>query len=355
MKRRSLGNRLDHMRHSPKACLLQVCAGLALGVSAAHAGPRWPIDVHNLSPQEVCAEYVRQSLRLEFQEECVALITSGGYQAENFLAYLALDDKMTVSVRTKYAQSGDAQAQYDLAQDYRKGRFGLEVDHEAATALLRQAAQLGHTSAQRDLGLLHLESHPTVKPEPQLAVHLLTSAAEQGDALAQRTLGRIFRHGWGVPTDKAQALKWLEKASVQDYAAATELGVMYEQGEFVQQDLEKAHKYYKRGALEDVEAMYLLAKTYFDGKGTEQDLASGAYWLSLAALDAMRAMESGSTGYSAAGLKQMFALIQYEAGRMYETGLGVKVDKAMAKRWYTRAAEAGFVQAEDALARLQVN
>ena len=40
-------------------------------------------------------------------------------------------------------------------------------------------------------------------------------AAEQGDADAQNYLGWMYSHGYGVPKNKAEAVKWYRKAAEQ--------------------------------------------------------------------------------------------------------------------------------------------
>jgi len=326
----------------------------AFTVPVAEAGPRLPIDVKNLSVGEVCAEYVRQSLRFGFEPECEARIRAGGYPAEEFLANLALDDAMRFEVRSRYARRGVAEAQHALAQDYLRGG-GVSRDFPAALALLRQAADAGHLPSQRQLGQFYLHGLAGLPADHALARQWLEASAARGEPLAQQMLGRMYRHGWGVPRSAEAAVTWLEKASRRVASAATELGVLYEQGELIQGDLAKAHAYYLRAALEDPEAMYLLGRMYLEGRGVARDPEEAFMWFCKAALHDGDAGDPLVPPYSASGVEPVIPLAQFHVAQSYELGLGIQPSRERAQHWYRIAADAGLQEAKRALSRFAGN
>lgn len=67
-------------------------------------------------------------------------------------------------------------------------------------------------------------------------------AAEQGDAMGQANLGNMYRLGYGVSHDGAEAVRWYRLAAEQgDAAAQANLGTMYKLGEGVPQDAILTH------------------------------------------------------------------------------------------------------------------
>ncbi|HBX42487.1 MAG TPA: hypothetical protein DEH27_01140, partial [Deltaproteobacteria bacterium] len=97
------------------------------------------------------------------------------------------------------ANKGEAEAQFGLAEKYRKGEDLPKNDAEAAKWYRK--------------------------------------AGEQGVADAQATLGQMYREGEGVPKDDAEAAKWYRKAGEQGVPdAQASLGQMYRKGEGVPKD-----------------------------------------------------------------------------------------------------------------------
>ena len=59
----------------------------------------------------------------------------------------------------------------------------------------------------------------------------------------------MYKKGWGVLQDYAEAVKWYRLAAEQGYAKAqNNLGVRYENGEGVLQDYAEAMKWYRLAA-----------------------------------------------------------------------------------------------------------
>ena len=81
------------------------------------------------------------------------------------------------------AQSGDADAMFNLAQAYRLGR-GVTADISRAKELYAEAANKGHVKAADNYGLLLFQ-----QGQQSDAMPLIRSAAERGDPRAQYVLG----------------------------------------------------------------------------------------------------------------------------------------------------------------------
>lgn len=123
--------------------------------------------------------------------------------------------------------------------------------------------------------------------------------AERGDVAAMRNLGHLYRWGQGVERDIQQAMHWYRRAAETGFARAqANLAAIYLQGdEGVSIDYAEAHKWFEAAA------------------------------------------------------RQGHAVAQYNLGLMYELGLGVEKNEAIALGWYNNAAKTGQ---PDALERLSL-
>ncbi len=109
--------------------------------------------------------------------------------------------------------------------------------------------------------------------------------AEEGDVDAQYHLGKMFWFGLGVPTDKAKAVAWYQRAADNDSVLAQELlGQSYERGEGVPKSFAEALKWYRRAAEKGhPNAQANLGFMYKSGDGVPFDHAEALMWFSLAA------------------------------------------------------------------------
>lgn len=123
--------------------------------------------------------------------------------------------------------------------------------------------------------------------------------AERGDVAAMRNVGHLYRWGQGVEKDVPQAMQWYRKAAETGFARAqANLAAIYLQGD------------------EGVPIDYPEARKWFE-----------------------------------AAARQGHAVAQYNLGLMYELGLGIEKNDAVALGWYNNAAKAGQ---PDALERLSL-
>jgi hypothetical protein len=199
---------------------------------------------------------------------------------------------------------------YDQASALAKSAW--KQKDATALAQLRAAAQSGDANAQYNLGVMY-EYGQGVPQDYAQAAYWYRKAAEQGDAVAQNCLGLLYEYGLGVPQDYAQALSWFRKAAAQgDAGAQFWLGFMYDSGQGVPQDYAQAAYWYRKAADQGSSlAQYNLGFMYDLGRGVPQDYAQALSWY-------LKASAQGD------------ALAQNNLGVMYLKGLGVPQDYVIA-------------------------
>ena len=167
----------------------------------------------------------------------------------------------TADIRNK-AESGDAAAQFELAQYY---------ESEAGKA----------RSERRTLR------------DQKRAFDSYSRSAEQGFAKAQFNLGHMYNLGQGVDQDKSQGVDWQVKAAEQGLAEAQfEIGLRYLSGAVLEQDLDSALDMFTEAANQHlVPAQKQLGTMYFQGAGVAKDLVQAHLWFSAAALNEDRAAQ----------------------------------------------------------------
>jgi uncharacterized protein len=117
------------------------------------------------------------------------------------------------------------------------------------------------------------------------ALKALQPLADEGNAEAQVRLGLMYRNGWGVPVDYAQAGKWYRLAADQGNAQAQDdLGDLYAEGQGVTKDVTEAAKWEQRAADQGyIGSLSEVASMYADGMGVPQDYVRGYMWYRVAA------------------------------------------------------------------------
>jgi len=116
------------------------------------------------------------------------------------------------------AQSGDAEAQYDVGYRYEKGR-GVDEDEELALEWYRKSAEQGVAKAQYKVGYLYLKG-ADIEKDAEKARIWLQKSADQGYAPAQYNLGKLYAAPDGG-RDYQMAVTWLQKAKENGYEPAT--------------------------------------------------------------------------------------------------------------------------------------
>ena len=199
--------------------------------------------------------------------------------------------------------------------------------------------------------------------QPEEMFSWYKKAAEQGNDMAQLFLGKCYLDGNGVEKDTKNAFLWFSKAANQENAKAMFYlsSVCYGRGIGVERDLKKSAEYLGKaivygdddaqlelGALQEDEnnpveafkyyklsaeqnnpyAQFNLGRLYLIGKGVKINNEEAFNWFKKSA-------ENGN------------AEAQLMLGKCYDQGTGIKKDAALAKEWYIKAAKQGLPLAID--------
>ena len=109
------------------------------------------------------------------------------------VATAAAGQEMTADELRERAESGDADAQYELGSAYLSGGLGLADDGTEAVAWLRLAAEQGDVRAESLLGGIYSAGWAGVEADQVEAVSWYRRAAKQGDTWPQKYLGDAYQ------------------------------------------------------------------------------------------------------------------------------------------------------------------
>lgn len=276
-----------------------------------------------------------------------------------------------VSFYQKYAEKGDKEAMYNLANCYINGNGGVQQDFNQATYWLTKAAKKKYAPAQVSLAYCYLYGAGVLK-DYKKAWELAQKAASQNDASANYLISQMYKNGFFVNQSNALYLRYLEFASdLGDDDAQFELAVLCMNGSEnpkVQQDIQKALNLYLAAAKQNNgEALLQVGCMTRDGNGFEKDPKLGFQYIESAAQTGLpRALFEygyvllngwGCEQNVSEGVKYITAAAQQEVpnayklmGDIYYSGLGVEADDAQAAQWYQKAVDAGYGNAYSQLA-----
>lgn len=113
------------------------------------------------------------------------------------------------------ANTGDADAQFNMGQAYKLGR-GVPMDLPIAMEWFRKAADKGHLRAEDNYGLLLFQQN-----RREEALPYLRRSAERGEARAQYILGTAMFNGELVKKDWVEAYALMTRAAASGLAPAT--------------------------------------------------------------------------------------------------------------------------------------
>ena len=286
---------------------------------------------------------------------------------------LSATNKQRFSRRIKEARIGDPVAQYDVALMYANG-VGVGKDVEQAFSWTKASAEKGHTVAQYLLGSAYSSGLGTPKDwqkalfwffrsyehgnekaalklgrilsveQSALAFQFLIDSAEKGLADAQLAVAESYFNAIGVKQDGRLALDWYRRAADQGLPGAQfALGQAYELGFGIAEDLAVSTQWYREaaarghpGAQLSLDRLDALGNGRFKQStnkrvGSRERRTTDARWIKYAA--------HGSAEDS------------YHLGVMFELGVSVEKSARQARIWFKKAAEAGNVDAQFALAR----
>jgi len=190
----------------------------------------------------------------------------------------AVGGQQDIDLLRQSAETGDPQAQYELAEKLRVGAL-VERDFATAIEFYRLSAEQGYAASQFRLGELY-EDGSQVERDQDAAIQFYLQAAEQGHAGAQYALAHIYHLGSGVEQDMATAMAWYHKAAKQgDEWSQLALGDQYRIGLAVPRDLVQSAEWYRQAAESgNIFAQYELGNAYRYGNGVERNIAEAIKW-----------------------------------------------------------------------------
>jgi uncharacterized protein len=316
-----------------------------------------------------------------------------------------VDHRLAAEWYEKAANNGDARAQVALASIYRTGQ-GKPNDPKAAGLLFVQAAEQGEVRGLYYAGLMHLKGEGLpesiekgetylrraakqsylpaiislaqfyahgdgIEPDLREAAVWYLRAAELGDVQSQFIIGRLYATGSGVPNNLRESAKWFLRAAEQgNPTAAHNIATYFAKGTGVERDSTKSFEWYQAAAAAGITASQVqLGKMYSAGDSVPRDRKLAAEWLEKAAqsgdseaktaLAILQLQDEGAQDSSRAEelLKEAaeggYPVAALQLGHLYSGKYVVNSGDAVG--WYTKAAEAGAVEAQYALGMLYLN
>jgi TPR repeat protein len=176
--------------------------------------------------------------------------------------------------------AGAARADYQAGEAaFRARNFG------AAYLLLLPEAQSGNAAAQFMVAQMSDNGLGRTQPDPQEAFRWFRHAAAQGHPVAQYMLARAYAAGRGVAADQDESVVWMTRAAEGRFVPAILLmAQMAHSGPAARRDLAAAAQWYRRGAeLGSPRAAHQLGERLLRGEGVAAVAVEGWQWLRLAA------------------------------------------------------------------------
>ncbi len=131
------------------------------------------------------------------------------------------DDNLAFHWYLKAAESGDADAQYNVGFMYRIGK-GVAPNDESALYWFQRAAEQSDVGAMYNLGVMCEEGRtlPGSRPDLSLAFTWYHRASTMGEPAAQYQLARMYEEGRGVSINVDLAVQLLASAAENGYSNA---------------------------------------------------------------------------------------------------------------------------------------
>lgn len=241
----------------------------------------------------------------------------------------ALD--MAMEMLMEKAQTGEAQAQYEIGLYYLQGKY-FNQDIPAALRWLALAAKQYHVPAEALLAYYY-HQHLTQYPDyTQPVVNWAEHAALRSNLLAQSVWGEILIHGLAQQPASPYCLQYLQHAAewqeqpehitntqrlleksatkiprLMDYFGASSTVTSHE----VDYLKHAQHQ-------QQLRAQYLLGTLYLQGRWVAQDNNEARYWIELSA-------------------KQGYQPAQLQLSQMYQQGIAVTQSDTEAAYWEKQA------------------
>jgi len=220
------------------------------------------------------------------------------------------------------AKTGNADARCELGMRYYDGK-GRSKNWKAAYDLFSTTANQSNACGLNNLGRVAQDAG-----NYQEASILYRKAAALGWPAAFYNLGMIAK--WGPEPNEIEAFEWFKQAALRGFTPAYDLvatGILAGYGGATYADPWLAEQWYLLGAKAgEQHAKEDLAWYYMYTSREPGHYQKAMYWWRKAAC------RCGD----------------YQIGKLYALGLGVRKDIAEAARWYKRSADAGYANAQAA-------
>ena len=170
---------------------------------------------------------------------------------------------------------------------------------------------------------------------------------------AQAKLGLIYGNGRGVPVDYGEAVKWYRKAAEQgDANAQNNLGLMCQNGWGVSIDYAEAIKWFRKAAEQGLlKAQFNLAVIYSNAAFHDpQGLPKTQYNVPVSW--SVKDMEDEALKWFRKAAEQGYVEAQTTLAYASDYGFGVPKDVAEELKWYRKAAEHGSADGQSGLANM---
>jgi TPR repeat protein len=240
-------------------------------------------------------------------------------------------------VLLKEAESGDANAQYELGtlyendvyDPYERDVIDFKKDLKKAQTWLRRAADQGHIRAQLRMGRLAL-------PDNEAAFYWFHKAALQNNPDGQVNVGEMYLNGMGVSQNDVEGAKWIEKGALQGHPIGLyEYGMLLADGRGLEQDAPKALQAFNLAAKAGMPAAKTTLERIFETQeGVDMNPQMAYQWFS----------DGARNGHPNSLL---------QVGKMTAEGRGTLADLIIGHMWVSLAAEAGAPGSNDYLIKLE--
>lgn len=243
----------------------------------------------------------------------------------------------------KYAEEGDAVAQFYLGRYYYEGKC-VKRNRKTAIKWFTKSAEQGKEIAQYFLGEIYYNADG-VERNYEEAFKWYRKSAKQGRAMSQYMLGEFYCNGLGVAKDEQEAFKWYRKSAQhtdkefwrlnpkEAWHACEVLGQWYHEGKVVEQDEKKAVQWYEKAGrilwtipVGWKKELCKIADSYFYGEGIGQNTEAAIKWYK-----------------NAARWGSLYA--EKQLASIFEEGLVVKQDYQEAYKWYDELVQKGDIEA----------
>lgn len=169
----------------------------------------------------------------------------------------------------KYAEQGNAEAQYDLALEYATGEC-VALDYAKMADLLKRSAKQGYDKAEWILGIFYFFGK-YVRKNRNKAFALLEKSALAGNTNAEATL-KILMELQADNGNRPDFDGLIKYAMESDADALYELALEFATGKYVPKNYARMAELLKQSAEKGyVKAVHLLGICYYFGKGVRKN------------------------------------------------------------------------------------